>query len=79
MSGRQRSRRLTMSIEYYALHRKGQGMMFQCASRTIEGHEEKVTASFHNWRSSQPKGNDFTIEDYLKDISRVKITVEIVG
>lgn len=63
---------------YYALHRKGQGMVFQSAARTVEGHEIKVQSAYNNWRASQPKGTDPPMDEYMEDMSKVKVTVESI-
>ena len=61
---------------YYALHHKGFALVFSCHARTKTMHETKVHQGFYDWPGAQVKGNKLTMDDYMKDRTRVKITVE---
>lgn len=68
----------TKKIEYYALHRKGFGMLFNCAARTVEGHNIKVQSAYSDWSGHQPKGSDPSMEEYMSGMSKVKVIVEVL-
>ena len=61
---------------YYALHHKGFALVFSCHARTRTMHEERVRQAFQSWQGAQPKGNKLTMDDYMKDRTRVEITVK---
>ena len=60
---------------YYALHHKGFALVFSCHARTRVAHRIKVAEDFHGWKWAQG-GNTITMNDYMKDRTRVRITVE---
>jgi len=61
----------------YALKEKGK-MNFICWSVELDEFEERIKQSFWNWRGCQSKdiADSLTINDYLVDKRRVKVTIE---
>ena len=64
---------------YYALHLEKYGLMFSCGAKTEIHHDKKVQLAFNNWKSAQPKGNAASMDDYMEDRIKVKITIEDRG
>jgi len=59
----------------YALKAKGR-LEFTCASDTQEGHKQKVTSAYWNWKGTQPRDSKASLKDYLAKYDRVTLVIE---
>lgn len=61
---------------FHALRIKGNSLQLECKAETPEGLDKKIEESHRLWAAFQPRGAVRTLNDYLADKERVKITIE---
>ena len=59
----------------YALKVKDKNI-FSCWATTEKRLNERVNSAFWNWRGCQPKGSDKSMDDYMANMVKVKVTIE---
>jgi len=61
--------------DMYALKTMGKYEFF-CISKTKKELIKNESVAFNNWRGMQADGSDKTIEDFMVNYMRVKVTIE---
>lgn len=62
----------------YAIKHKDKFMLMQ-VSNSEKQLEEKIEQAYLLAHSIQPKGSNYTREDFMQDIEKVKVTFEKIG
>lgn len=61
----------------YAIKRKDKFMLMQ-VSNSEKQLNEKIEQAYWLARGIQPKGSNYTKEDFMEDVEKVKVTFEVI-
>ena len=59
---------------YYGLQKKTAPTVFICVSNSKEQFARKIDRAYWNWRGIQSRGSKPTLDDFLDDYIKVKLT-----
>lgn len=65
-------------MKYYVLQDTTRLFDFRCYSRFdsgLEAFEKRIEDFFWNWKAIQVKGNNLTLDDFMKDFKKVIIEI----